>query len=146
MLTHALSWLTVTQSQIHTHSATHPITPICSVAPSTGSHWQEVCAHVPSWATHTSHARAPSHPSGLQPLCRAGSGCHRGCRSTLEDKGSRKRFLSGHSDPHSDRAHGCTSLPASAEEAHRVSTQGPPEITLEFSENDGCLLKQILFE
>lgn len=36
-----------------THSATHPIMPVCSVAPSFGSHQQEGCAQMPSHTPHT---------------------------------------------------------------------------------------------
>lgn len=82
--------------------------------------------------THA-QSRAPPHQFGLRPLCRAGSGCHIGGRSTQGGKGSRKRPLFGHSDPHSDRASGCTSPPASVEEGQGVHTRGPLETLPSFS-------------
>lgn len=119
----------------HTLLSCHPVT--LSRTP----HPAHVCCHSPigltlagSTCTHalpgcTHQPLAPAHPSGPPPVCRAGFGCHRGCRSTPEDRGSRKRPPSGHSDPRSDKAQGCTSLPVSAREAHSLSTQRPPEIT-----------------
>lgn len=82
--------------------------------------------------THT-QSRVPPHRFGLQPLCRAGSGYHIGGRSTRGGKGSRKRPPFGHSDPHSDRASGCTSPPASVEEGQGVHTRGPLETLPSFS-------------
>lgn len=85
---------------------------------------RSLCTHT-LWSP-TPSLCAPPHPSGLQPPCRADSGCHRGGRSTPGGKGSRRWPRSGHSDPRSDRARGCTSLPASGGEAVSVSAQGPP--------------------
>ena len=118
-----LSWPAVSHISTHSHTP-HDVHKLwCTLIQLTlgGS----MCTHAQS--------RAPPHRFGLRPLCRAGSGCHIGGRSTQGGKGSRKRPLFGHSDPHSDRASGCTSPPASVEEGQGVHTRGPLETLPSFS-------------
>lgn len=106
------------------HLTTHPHTLSHTHPQPTPTSRKDVPTHPPE--PHTLGHHAPPHQYGLQPPCRAGSGCHRGGRSTRGGKGSRRRPQYGHSDLHSDRVPGCTSLPASGGEAHGISARRPP--------------------